>query len=353
MAIHELAVVIPTLNEADAILTLLEGLGKQQNIRLQIIIADGGSTDNTLALAEKFFGISTLQYSIVNGDRGRAKQLNQGARIAKAEMLLFLHADSELNDHGLLANALDHLKARQHTGDNVAGHFGLYFRREGTDHPIAYYFYESKSRLNRLDTINGDQGFMLSRRFFESLGGFDDTLDYMEDARLARKIFAVGQWITLPGSITTSARRFETEGLRQRQIVNAMLCNFDHIGLSEFFTEAASAYRAQSRTGALELRPFFILIHNITRRMGFIQATKLWYQSGAYIAGNAWQLAFVLDCRSNCTKRLPPGEGPAPVLRFYDRWLKSWIDSPPGHLIAAVLSLVGFYFTLLLMVLRK
>jgi hypothetical protein len=332
---------------------LLEALKRQRNIHLQIIVTDGGSIDNTLGIAEDFLKKSKLDYSFVNTDRGRAKQLNQGANVARSDELLFLHADSEFNDPNLLANALAYVKTQRQASAQVAGHFGLHFRRERTDHAPVYYFYESKSRLNRLDTINGDQGFMLSKRFFETLGGFDESLDYMEDARLARKIFSMGQWITLPGSLTTSARRFEIEGLKQRQILNALLCNFDFIGLTEFFSEAASAYRAQSKTGALELKPFFVLTHTIAKRLGILRATTMWYKTGAYVAGNAWQLAFAWDCRRNYARRLSPGEGPTPAIMFYDRWLRFFIDSPPGHLIATVLTFIWFYTTLLVLVLRK
>jgi rSAM/selenodomain-associated transferase 2 len=355
MSETDLSIIIPTLNEEHNIFGLLTNLSRQTNIHCELIIADGGSGDHTLALVEDFRTQHDLDVKVVTSRPGRAIQMNCGARAASANELLFLHADTQLEQPSLLVNGLGLLTTQrnQRQSDCVAGHFGLQFQRQHTSPSLAYYFYESKTRLNRLDTINGDQGFMLSKPFFEALGGFDESLDYMEDARLARKIFAVGQWITLPGSLTTSARRFEIEGLKQRQILNALLCNFDHIGLTEFFTEAASAYRAQSKTGALELRPFFVLIHSITQRLGFLQSARLWYKTGAYVASNAWQLAFALDCRRNYTRQLPPGEGPAPALRFYERWVRFLIDSPPGHLIAAVLTFIWFYTTLLVLVARK
>ena len=353
MGTHELAVIIPTFNEAGTIQTLLEGLDRQQQIHLQIIIVDGGSTDNTLVQVKNFFTKSSLSHQILNGDRGRAKQLNQGARIANAEMLVFLHADSELNDPHLLIKAIDLLKSEFQFSEYVAGHFGLHFRRQQNTASLAYNFYESKTRLNRLDTINGDQGFMLTKGFFQVLDGFDESLDYMEDFRLARKIFAMGQWITLPGVITTSARRFESEGLKQRQILNALLCNFDHIGLTEFYREAADAYQAQDHTERLQLQPFFLLIHRIAKRIGMGRTIWLWYKTGAYVAGNVWQLAFALDCRRNFKNHTSAGEGPTPTLSFYDKWLKSIIDSPPGHLLAAGLTFIWFYLTLLLLTLRK
>ncbi|MCG6970082.1 MAG: TIGR04283 family arsenosugar biosynthesis glycosyltransferase [Gammaproteobacteria bacterium] len=355
MSETDLSIIIPTLNEEHNIFGLLTNLSRQTNIHCELIIADGGSGDHTLALVEDFRTQHDLDVKVVTSRPGRAIQMNCGARAASANELLFLHADTQLEQPSLLVNGLGLLTTQrnQRQSDCVAGHFGLQFQRQHTSPSLAYYFYESKTRLNRLDTINGDQGFMLSKEFFHSLGGFDESLEYMEDARLARRIFAEGQWITLPGSLTTSARRFETEGLQQRQILNALLCNFDHIGLPEFSAEAASAYRAQDKTGELQLKPFFILIHRIARRIGFLRTTKLWYKTGAYVAGNAWQLAFALDCRRNFVHQLAPGEGPTPKLRFYDHWLKPVIDSPPGHLIATGLTFIWFYSLLVILVLRK
>jgi glycosyltransferase involved in cell wall biosynthesis len=350
-----ISIIIPTLNEASHILGLIKNIAKQNHIRAHVVLVDGGSQDSTVSLAKEFLQQSNLSYRIKHTQPGRAHQLNIGSKLADAPDLLFLHADSEIDDDNLIHNALEYLQSKRETANNelIAGHFSLWFKTEYDSRSLGYYFYENKTHLNRLDTINGDQGFMLSKRFFDALGGFDETLSYMEDFRLARKIFDEGQWITLPGTLATSARRFETEGLKQRQILNAFLCNFDHIGLPEFFSEAASAYRAQDKSRALELKPFFLLIHRIAKRIGFLRAARLWYKTGAYVAGNAWQLAFALDCRRNLARQLPSGDGPAPILKFYDRWLKPVIDSPPGHFLAAVLTFIWFYFLLLVMMLRK
>lgn len=351
----ELSVVIPAFNEANIIAALLGCLQRQKNIDLEIILVDGGSTDETVALAEQALQQHRHQQIIHCADRGRAQQLNRGATAAKSDWLLFLHADSEINDNKLFARALQHLNnfILQDANDNIAAHFALRFKRNQNDYALAYYFYECKTYLNRLDTINGDQGFLMKNSFFQRLGGFDESLDYMEDARLARKVFAEGQWITLPGYILTSARRFELEGLKQRQILNAFLCNFDYIGLHEFFTEAKAAYRAQSNTQTLKLKPFLLAIHNICKRLGIRRSIYLWYKTGAYVAGNAWQLAFALDCRRNFAQRTVAGEGLTPNLKFFDRYLKRLIDSPLGHSGAAVLTFIWFYTLLVKSVLMK
>jgi len=160
----DLSVIIPCLNEQESLPALLEDLNNQQGIRFEIIIADGGSSDNTLRLVDNFIRQSHFPIRLSNSSKGRAIQMNHGVKSAKSNDLLFLHADSRLKDSSLLATAQECMSGfRQefrvsHKSNNLAGHFGLKFLRSNNDNPNAYYFYESKTRLNRLDSINGDQG---------------------------------------------------------------------------------------------------------------------------------------------------------------------------------------------------
>ena len=131
----------------------------------------------------------------------------------------------------------------------------------------------------------------------------------MEDARLARKIFATGTWITLPGYISTSARRFEIEGLKERQTLNAFMCNFDHMGFDAFFIAAKNIYRTHAKSTKLILKPYLLMIHHLMLSMGLRAALKYWYLTGGYVVDNAWQLAFAMDCRRNRSNKLPPGTG--------------------------------------------
>ena len=341
----DLSIVIPLLNELDNISELVSELLGQRDIAVELILVDGGSHDGSYELCCQLAEQHPDAINCLQTDAGRALQMNLGAEYARAQDVLFLHADTQIKDATLLQRALAAMnKQRQRQPDQqFAGHFALRFLRSQPGHDRAYYFYEAKTHLNRPDTINGDQGLLLSRNFFRSLGHFDESLPYMEDARLASRIFEHGCWITLPGIVYSSARRFEREGLKQRQILNAFLCNFQHIGLHEFFSQAGEAYRAQDLTAALQLKPFLKIIHRLMMGGGVLNAARRWYQTGSYTAANAWQLAFAADCKRAQQTGKDPGDCATKRLDFYDRWLADVMTSAPCRALTAVLTMIWFY----------
>ena len=341
----DLSVIIPVLNEHGNIAELVEQLLDQRNITLEIIFVDGGSHDGSNEQCCELTERHPDRINCLQTEAGRALQMNLGAQYARAEELLFLHADTRIRDNTLLQRALSFMNQQrgQYPGKAVAGHFAPRFLRSQAGHDAGYYFYQAKTHLNRPDTINGDQGFLLSRDMFRALGPFDESLPYMEDARLAGKIFAHGRWIPLPGVIYPSARRFESEGLKQRQILNAFLCTFQHIGLHDFFRQAGEAYRAQDSTTALQLKPFLKLIHPLMMHHGFTTACRRWYQTGSYIADNAWQLAFAADCKQARRAAKDPGNCGTKRLDFYDRWLAGVVTSAPCRALTGMLTMIWFY----------
>jgi len=341
----ELSIIIPALNEAASLPALITALGKQQSIRFEVIVADGGSSDHTLDRCRSAAESAQIPFQGIDAPAGRAKQMNAGSRHARANELLFLHADTTVDNPLLLVDAKRCMhKARAVAGDDhVAGHFGLRFVRSNNDHDGGYYFFEAKTRLNRRDCINGDQGFWLSKTYLQQLGGFDESLDFMEDARLAHKIFDHGRWVTLPGSVGTSARRFESEGLKPRQTLNAIICNFDRIGFHSFFDAAKAAYRQQDQTENLNLAPFLKIIHRLSFAEGLKQGLRYWLDTGSYVAENAWQLAFQKDCRRNRKAGVAPGDGEQYSLRFYEQCIEPLITSLPARVITALLTAIWFY----------
>ncbi|MEA3230940.1 MAG: glycosyltransferase, partial [Thermodesulfobacteriota bacterium] len=230
---------------------LLADLKAQKNVRLEIIIADGGSTDDTLKRCRPFDPV------IVRGPRGRASQLNAGFRRSTGSNLLFLHADTRIKNPGLLSNALEYWRTALANADHdrIAGHFPLKFIRSNRNNDRSFRYTEGKTHFNRINTTNGDQGFLLKRSFFKDLGGFDESQHFLEDQKLAEKIRTRGAWITLPGLLYTSSRRFEVEGFHRRYILMSMLMALYSTGRMEYFERARAIYASQGETGHLLLKP--------------------------------------------------------------------------------------------------
>lgn len=325
-----LSIIIPTLNEASALPRLLTQLRGQRGVELEIIIADGGSHDGTVAQAQ------AAGARVVAGARGRGRQMNAGAQAARGEWLLFLHADTELPSDSLLADALAALQNESARGNGrIAGHFPLRFARADSGHDFFFRYAEGKTRLNRPYTINGDQGLLLSARYFRELGGYDESLPFLEDQRLAAKIFAEGRWIVLPGHLVSSARRFESEGHAQRYTLMAIIMGLHAAGVEEFFTRAPKVYAAQDETGRLDLRPYLRLIRQILHERG---RWRTLYRVGAFVRENTWQLFYYRDVKRN--------DGRWHCLEFCDRCFYPRVANPLGDFLAAFLVSAWFYLWL-------
>lgn len=242
--------------------------------------------------------------------------MNAAAQQATGDYYLFLHADSRLDDPDLLGNALEALRIAESEAPRVAGHFCLRFMRATKRNALAYRYIEAKTALNRAGTTNGDQGLLLSREFFRHLGGFDQSLPFLEDQRIAEKISIQGRWITLPGLLKTSARRFESEGFHRRYLLMSMMMGMYSINELSFFERAPGVYRVQQETGTLLLSPIFGLIGQMIRHdWGLVGTLRTFYRLGRYIRRNAWQLFFFIDV---CARPLL-GPGRYPLLDFHDR----------------------------------
>lgn len=340
-----LSVIIPTLNEAEALPLLLSDLASQEFNSLEIIVVDGGSSDGTCDLVREWLASGRLQGRCLVSECGRGRQMNVGARNTDAEWLLFLHADSRLPDVKQLQVAIDFLSRLEHekNTDAIAGRFALTFDHNKSKDDFAFYYYETKARLGRLCSIHGDQGMMLKASFFAQTGPFREDLPVMEDTSFAEVIRQKGKWYLLPGEIITSSRRFCTEGIKKRQTLNALMMNFLAIGWLDFFQHAPDLYRQQKNTNMLQLRPFFDLIKKLTSQMPFSQRLKLWLSTGGYVRAQAWQIGLWLDCRK-AYKHGRVVSTAGPWLLWFDRWFEPLTDNGPCRLVTAFLVRVWFVF---------
>lgn len=348
MSKPDLSIVIPTLNEELALPHLLDDLARQHGLSLQVIIADGGSVDRTCQLAEQFFELNRLLGSCHTGPSGRGRQLNAGALLAQADWILFLHADSRLSEEDLLQSAFDFmLECQEKEGtDNLAGRFTLRFDMHECEDGFGLFFYEAKAALGRPGCIHGDQGMLMTKSLFQRIGPFREDLPVMEDTSLAEVIRQSVEWKLLPTELNTSVRRFQTEGMKPRQTLNALMMNFLAIGWFDFFDKAPDLYRQQDRSQPLQLGPFFILIRDLLKMMPLRKRCQIWMDTGGYVRSQAWQIGLAMDCRKAFKQGLKPGEQGDSWLKWFDLYFDPTTNHCVGRAITALLVRVWFSWQL-------
>lgn len=191
-----ISIIVPVLNEEKTIRESLENLIKLNGDK-EIIVVDGGSTDKTVDIAKEYA-------IVINSPKGRARQMNIGAEIAKGEILWFIHSDSKLDE-----NSIVEIEKTIEKG-YIGGCFKLYFY--DLDTPFMRYVANSSNRRAKyLKLIFGDQGIFTRKDIFETLGGYR-ALELMEDWEFSRRIHRLGKMKVLYKEIGTSARRFKKGG---------------------------------------------------------------------------------------------------------------------------------------------
>lgn len=329
----ELSIIIPALNEAAALPALLRQLREQQHVSLDVLIADGGSTDDTVAIAEA--GGAT----VVPAQRGRGAQMNAAARAASAPLLLFLHADSSFSTPLQLRRAIDALRA---AGPRSAGHFPLHFLRTRPGHEMFYRYLQEKTALGRPYSINGDQGLLLEARYFRELGGYDESMGFLEDQRIAARIFATGRWITLDTPLVTSARRFESEGAHRRYALMALIMGLHVAGAQEFFARAPKIYVQQDQVCLLDVGAYLRLTWRVLIDAGPRRAFAILFGAGRFVRENSWQMFYACDV----ALRPVTGAGRYPFLRFHDAAFRPLTANIAGDMLATLLMCLWFLFVL-------
>jgi rSAM/selenodomain-associated transferase 2 len=194
-----ISVVIPTYNEAKALPYTLRQLALQQ-ASLEVIVADGGSTDETVDAALAFDRVQ-----IVRAPKGRASQMNAGARVARGDWLLFLHADTALPE-GALAR-LDRVDPRV---GFAAGGFRQRFTGSHWQLRAISWLHNTRCRFTGI--FYGDQAFFVRRDLFWSLGGFPDT-PILEDVLFSERVRRVTTPRLLKEYVLTDSRKFEQRGI--------------------------------------------------------------------------------------------------------------------------------------------
>lgn len=194
-----LSIIVPTLNEAEGIVVALAALQPLRARGSEVIVADGGSRDDTVALAHP------LADAVLSAPRGRAGQMNAGAASARREVLLFLHADCRLPEtaDGLIVDGLRrHRRGWGRFDVTIAG-----------AHPLLRVVGAMMSARSRLTGIaTGDQALFVTRTLFDAAGGFP-LMPLMEDIEFTHRLKRYGAPLCLRHRVTVSARRWEKHGV--------------------------------------------------------------------------------------------------------------------------------------------
>lgn len=192
-------IVIPVLNEAPTIAPAMAQLLSIAGDQWQVVLVDGGSQDGTMQQVQH------LPLLTVSSAAGRAQQMNRGAELAAGELILFLHADTQLP-----ADFSSLLMRDFFNSDHQWGRFDVELDDARWPYRMIGWFINHRSALTGVCT--GDQAFFVRRRFFRELGGFAD-LPLMEDIEFSLRARRWSRPLRVRDTVRTSARRWSRNGV--------------------------------------------------------------------------------------------------------------------------------------------
>jgi rSAM/selenodomain-associated transferase 2 len=202
------SIIVPILNEANNLPHLFTHIAGLNPSPQQIILVDGGSNDDSFEWAQKFItdlnnsNQSAINWQVIQSQAGRARQMNKGASLATSDILLFLHADTELPTHAVA----DIQTAMQ---KSEWGRFNVKLNSRQPMLWVVSHMINLRSRLTSIAT--GDQAIFITRKLFEQVGGYPQQA-LMEDVELCKQLKAKSKPACLKTKVITSARRWEQHG---------------------------------------------------------------------------------------------------------------------------------------------
>jgi rSAM/selenodomain-associated transferase 2 len=213
------SIIVPTYNEADQIATTLNKVyAASEDYEIEIIVVDGGSSDETIMIAEQH-GATTF----TSERKGRAAQMNKGATVAKGEILYFLHADS-IPPQGFLRQIIE-----AYNNGAKSGCFRLAFDYD-------HWFLKANSWFTRFN-VNavrfGDQSLFVTKDVFEKSGGFREDLLMMEDQEIIHRLKKHGKFKVLDDVVITSARKYLDNGVYRMQWIFYRIWALYYLGYSQ------------------------------------------------------------------------------------------------------------------------
>jgi rSAM/selenodomain-associated transferase 2 len=229
---------VPAFHERGNINGLIESLNRLDSDKdIEIIVVDGAREEDTLE------AIHSSHVIKISSERGRARQMNTGASVARGEILIFLHADTELPIH-----ALKKIHSLLEQKEVVGGAFDLGIKSDRFIFKVIGSLSSWRSRLNRVPF--GDQAIFIRKEYFNEIGGYKE-IPLMEDVELMRRIKRSGNRISIfYDRVMTSPRRWEEEGVIYCILRNWTLQALYLLGISPH--KLAVFYKSGYRSGRAE-----------------------------------------------------------------------------------------------------
>ena len=205
----EISVIIPALNEQEHVGRAIRSAMTAEDAKVEVIVVDGHSSDETVKTAQ------SCGAKVLHAERGRARQMNAGAAAARGDVLLFLHADSQLPP-----NYIRHLRHTLSCPGTAAGAFRLEIDRANIGLRVVAEMANLRARAVGLPY--GDQAIFLTRCMFDDIGGFPET-PIMEDFGLVRRLRPLGHVRIANGLVRTSGRRWRRHGVWRVSLLNQLV----------------------------------------------------------------------------------------------------------------------------------
>lgn len=216
-----ISIITPVFNEERNIRPFLTHIGSLEG-DFELILVDGGSSDRTLDEVQECQDGFSRMLKILETSRGRAIQMNKGAKVAKGDILLFLHVDCTLEK-----NAMKRIEKVIHEKKAIGGGFMQEFSSPDLFLKLGSAIGNFRVSLNKI--FYGDYGIFMKKEIFWKIGGYDE-IPYLEDVELCRKAKRLGQLIQIHSRIVTSPRRYLKKG-KIRLATAFMLANlFNSVG---------------------------------------------------------------------------------------------------------------------------
>ena len=222
-AIAKISIVIPILNEADNLPHLFANINSLKPAPQQVILVDGGSNDDSISIMQSFIEQSMLDnyhkivWRMTESKAGRARQMNAGAALATGDVLLFLHADTQLPNQAIA----------QVTIAVKTSEWGRFDVKLNSRQPMLWVVSQMINWRSRLTSIaTGDQAIFINKDLFDKIGGYPNQA-LMEDVEICKQLKNIAKPARLRSKVITSARRWQQHGT-WRTIILMWQLRFDY-----------------------------------------------------------------------------------------------------------------------------